>query len=74
MPDFTISVTGPQASRVAKAFGHAIIGEDMKQTWQNATSQEVLDAIKTFLKTRVQSYEASQAAQTVQETVQAETW
>lgn len=74
MPDFTITVTAPQATRVAKAFGHAIIGQDMQQTWQNATAAEVIAALKAYMKDRVQGYEATQASQAVQTTVQAETW
>lgn len=74
MADFTITVTGPQATRVSKAFGHAVLGQDMQQTWQNATAAEVIAALKQYMKDRVIGYEASQASQTVQQTGSTETW
>jgi hypothetical protein len=78
MPDFTITISAAQATRVSKAFGRPVAvvdgGLPTGTTWHNATQAEVLQAIKDFLKTRVQDYESQQAAQAAQETVQAETW
>jgi hypothetical protein len=78
MPDYTITISAAQATRVAKAFGHPVPvvngGLPTGTTWQNATQAEVLQVIKDFLKTRVEDYETQLAAQVTQQAVQAETW
>ena len=75
MPNLTITVTAQQATRIQTALGRiALPSEPNPGQWIPATTQEVLDFMKNQLKAKVVAYEANQAANTVQQTVSAETW
>jgi hypothetical protein len=68
----TLSITVPDAvvSRIKAAFGST----DPLTGVRSASSAQVVDAIKSYVKTTVQSYEAREAAKTTDAAIGQEAW